>query len=455
MLRRSVFLTGISSFLAFNAMAMTGSDSGSVGAPISTLAQGEHIPAPSRSSTIALSSDDRRVVVVNREQNSVSVIEVLDAQGNDSGNLIAEIRVGTEPRYVAITPDDRWALVSNSVDGTVSLIALAGGKPAVVGEPITVGTEPRGIVFTPNGALAFVANHTSGNVSVIDTQQWDVINTVATGGNPLAIAVTNDGDDEDNDEQVYVTRFFGEIIDPARPDGFDDAKQGVIDNFSVNDAWQGVARVRQITLPPLADSGFNADRRQYCQKTRDILQDNGEVVFFNSGADGQGDGAAALANEVFCPDNQSADASADGPIGATPQGAYSNLLHGALIRNGTLYVPHMGDQPEPPVRFNVNVQALVGVVDLKRGKHVNSVNINAQIAQETQPDDPTRSLDRLFGNDIVAMDADRIGEQFFIVSRGGNYVLRAGLDAQGMISIFNGHGAVCDPISDRKSFLLV
>ena len=440
MLRRSVIMTGISSILAFNAMAMTGSGTGSPGAPISTLEQGEIIPASSRSSTIALSSDDRRVVVVNREQNSVSVIEVQDEQGNDTSNLIAEVSVGNEPRYVALSPNDRWALVSNAVDGTVSLIALAGGTPAVLGEPITVGTEPRGIAFTPNGALAFVANHSSGNVSVIDTQQWEVINTIATGGNPLAIAVTNDGDDEDNDEQVYVTRFFGEVIDPARPDGFDDAKQGVIDNFGVKDAWQGVTRVRQITLSPLTDSGFNADRRQFCQKTRDILQDNGEVVFFNSAADGQGNGAAALANEVFCPDNQSSDASTDGPIGSTPQGAYSNLLHGALIRNGRLYIPHIGDQPEPPVRFNVNVQALVGVVDLRRGEHVESVNINAQIAQETQPDDPTRSLDRLFGNDIVAMDADRNGEHFFIVSRGGNYVLRAGLDAQGTITIFSGQG---------------
>ena len=50
-----------------------------------------------------------------------------------------------------------------------------------------------------------------------------------TGGNPYSIAISNDGDRNDRDERVYVTQLFGEVIDPARPDGFDDAKQGVVE----------------------------------------------------------------------------------------------------------------------------------------------------------------------------------------------------------------------------------
>ena len=62
----------------------------------------------------------------------------------------------------------------------------------------------------------------------------------------------------------YVTRMFGELIDPVlRPDGFDDAKQGVIDTFTVGAAVAGNAQVAQLNLQPFA-SGFNADRRQFC-----------------------------------------------------------------------------------------------------------------------------------------------------------------------------------------------
>jgi 6-phosphogluconolactonase (cycloisomerase 2 family) len=62
---------------------------------------------PSRSTTIALTYDNRRLVVVNRETNSVSVFRVRDFFGNDVAIRLAEIPVGIEPRCVALTPDNR------------------------------------------------------------------------------------------------------------------------------------------------------------------------------------------------------------------------------------------------------------------------------------------------------------------------------------------------------------
>ena len=80
--------------------------------------------APTRSTTIALTSDERRVVVVNREANSVSIIRVKNANGKDVSNKIAEIPVGEEPRCVAIHPSDRAAYVTNAISGTVSVVNL-------------------------------------------------------------------------------------------------------------------------------------------------------------------------------------------------------------------------------------------------------------------------------------------------------------------------------------------
>ena len=80
--------------------------------------------APTRSTTIALTSDETRVVVVNREANSVSIIRVKNANGKDVSNKIAEIPVGEEPRCVAIHPSDRAAYVTNAISGTVSVVNL-------------------------------------------------------------------------------------------------------------------------------------------------------------------------------------------------------------------------------------------------------------------------------------------------------------------------------------------
>ena len=111
-------------------------------------------------------------------------------------------------------------------------------------------------------------------------------------------------------------------------------------------------------------SGFNADRRHFCPTdARRAAGPRAPVKFFNSGADGVGPAPPQLAKKTFCPDVTSATSTADGPIGKVAQKVYPNMLFGALLRGPHLYVTNVGAQPEPPVRFNVNVQALVGVID--------------------------------------------------------------------------------------------
>lgn len=107
-----------------------------------------------------------------------------------------------------------------------------------------------------------------------------------------------------------------------------------------------------------------------------------------------------------------------------PQGVFPNLLTSALIRGNRLYLPNIGSQPEPPEVFNANVQAVVYNVDIKTLKEVPAehVNLNNQIKVETAQ--PPPSLDKTFGNDLVAIDSDAAGNKFVIVSRGGNQVFR-------------------------------
>lgn len=389
----------------------------------------------SRSSSIALTSDDSRAVIANRQKASVSIIRVRATGGGDAAQLLGEVAVGREPRFVALAPNDSRAYVTNAVDGTMTTIDLTAATPAVVGAALDVGVEPRGIALTPNGTYAFIAGNTTGDVAIVRLSSNEIVGRVPTGGNPYAIAISNDGDRNDLDERVYVTQLFGEVINAARPDGFDDAKQGVVSSFRVGDAVSntGTAPVSRLLLQPML-SGFNADRRNFCLTTRQALQASG-TRYFNSGADGTGNGAAALAQTTFCPDANSADATAEGPIGRVAQKVYPNMLFGALLRGPSLYIPNVGAQPEPPVRFNVNVQALIGVLSPVTGlETTRSVNLNTFVPREATPASPNTSLDKLFLNDIVAMDADRRGRDFLVVSRGGNFVIRASIGADGKLT---------------------
>src|SRR5262245_1584583 len=67
-----------------------------------------------RSSPIAITSDNRFVWSVNPDNNSVSVFNV----ANGVNQKLVEISVGIEPWGVAITPDDAKVYVTNMVSGT-------------------------------------------------------------------------------------------------------------------------------------------------------------------------------------------------------------------------------------------------------------------------------------------------------------------------------------------------
>jgi YVTN family beta-propeller protein len=343
---------------------------------------------PTRSTSIDINKKGKLLVNVNTDANSVTVFRV---EGDDLVKL-AEIPVGREPNSVAIKSKGNLAYVTNSESGTVSVVHLE--QLEVVAE-IAVGTEPKGCALTPKGGKLFVANFTSGNVSVIDTNSNTVVQTVPLGGNPYAVAITDNGG-KDDDQIVFVSQFFAEPLPGGPGEGFDDGRQAAVFAFNA-----GTFAPTKITLAPMLNSGFTANREPLCPPPLGMA-----------------------INDTFCPDP---NAPPGDPVNTQdPQGAFPNQLHALLMRGNRLFVPTIGAAPEPPVRFNTNVQALVNVVDVAGLVDIPAlqVNLNAQIATEADPGDPT-TLQKLFGNDIVAMDANKDGTDYFIVSRGGNYVLRA------------------------------
>lgn len=365
---------------------------------------------PSRSTNIAITNDDTRLLNLNQDTNSVTVFQINAAgAGAKALKKLAEIEVGYEPHCIAVKPDDSEAYITTA-DGFVSVVALAGANRFSVTKRIAVGTEPRGCALTPSGEVLYVANHTSGTVSIINTTTQAVVFTATGFNRPYAVAVSNNGDAVDEGETIFVSDFLAELIPaPAGPgEPFDNGKRGVIRAFPFGLA---VGFIKKIILSPLPDSGFKADRSVFCPLINPSVHSN-----------------------IYCPDITAG--AGDPKITQDIQGVFPNQLHALLIRGNKMYVPNIGAAPEPPVKFNVNVQALVHVVNTSTNKELkaNHVNLNAQIINEVAPVDPFNSLDKLFGNDIVAIDANIAGDQFVIVSRGGNYVLRAGLVA-GILNI--------------------
>jgi DNA-binding beta-propeller fold protein YncE len=90
--------------------------------------------------------------------------------------VIRPISVGTTPVGVAVDTDRDLAVVTNSGDGTASLISLAPNNaesPDSLGPvgpiaAVLTGTSPQGVAVIPRLGRAVVANNGSNNVTVVD-----------------------------------------------------------------------------------------------------------------------------------------------------------------------------------------------------------------------------------------------------------------------------------------------
>jgi DNA-binding beta-propeller fold protein YncE len=364
-----------------------------------------------KSGSIQIHADGDIVYAVNKVaseslgapgKGSLSIIKV--KTGNiDTSEILAEIPVGEDPFSVSVSSDGRRIFVSNGADNTVSYIAGQGKfGPFRKLKEIVVGSEPRGTAFSSDESKLYVANFSDGTLSVLDSISGRFLNIVRLRfnnvfiKNPYALASTK--------QTLYVTDFYGRYrtnLPVDRREAFDDGKEGRVGIINMaNDEMDG-----HLVLSPLSNAGFPADRTAF------------------SGA-----GNVYKSNQ--------ADPTKDF------QGAFFNQLHDIEFDAGSkkLYFPSIAAAPEPPVKFNVNIQAVVGVVDNTSkseifGKHV---NLNNLIKTETNPTPPfvvgnPNRLDRAFAADTMAM-ALKNGTALF-VSRAGSFVFRGQINASGDISL--------------------
>jgi YVTN family beta-propeller protein len=104
--------------------------------------------------------------------------------------VVARIPVGSHPAHVVVTPDGRFAYVTNGGDDTVSVVDIS--ARAVV-ETVRVGEYPHGIRIAPEGKEAYVANLKGGTVSVIDTASMKEVAKIRVGKGPAQTGFTPDG----------------------------------------------------------------------------------------------------------------------------------------------------------------------------------------------------------------------------------------------------------------------
>lgn len=91
-------------------------------------------------------------------------------------------KVGAVPKVVAVTPDNRYVLVSNWCTWNLSVISTKKGREV---KRIPIGAYPRGIAVSPKGNAAYVAVMGGSELVRVDLERWTT-SSVAIGAGPRA-----------------------------------------------------------------------------------------------------------------------------------------------------------------------------------------------------------------------------------------------------------------------------
>ncbi len=155
---------------------------------------------------VAITPDERLALVANSVRRYTDdpkkplpddVLQVVDLRSS-AGNVVARVTVGKQPSGVAINRAGDLALVANRADGTVSVLAI-NGEGVTLRETITVGdaaSEPSDVAFNPAGDLAIVSLNKAAAARVlrIAGEQIKVEERkLPLYGQPYHVQITPDG----------------------------------------------------------------------------------------------------------------------------------------------------------------------------------------------------------------------------------------------------------------------
>ena len=134
--------------------------------------------------------------------------------------------VGSVPKVVKVTPDNKYILVSNWCSYTLTVISVESGKTV---KSIKIGRYPRGIAISAESTYAYVAEMGGSNIHRINLNDFSETQ-IPIGSNPRAIVLSPDG------SKLYATlNLAGKVI------GWDLEKGKVIKSVKTGQAARSLA----------------------------------------------------------------------------------------------------------------------------------------------------------------------------------------------------------------------
>ena len=157
-------------------------------------------PVGSVPKVVEVTPDNKYVLVSNWCSYDLKVISVA------SQKVVKTIKIGRYPRGIAVSNDSKKAYVAEMGGNRIHVINLDDFSVSY----IPIGSNPRAIVLSPDNSMMYVTMNLSGKVA-----SWDLVNnkagkTVKTGKAARSLAVSSDG------SALFVVNFVSDTISKVR-----------------------------------------------------------------------------------------------------------------------------------------------------------------------------------------------------------------------------------------------
>ena len=170
-----------------------------------------------------------KLVIMPPGKDSIVVVDI--GKSRENPRIVATLPLMNSifgpPTNLAITPDERLALVANSMDwvkdgeawkpapdNKLYVIDLKANPPALI-STVAVGKQPSGLSISPKGDLALIANRADNSISVLSINGTEVklIDTVAIGEQVAHVVFAPDG------KRALAAKFPGHKVALLQIDG--------------------------------------------------------------------------------------------------------------------------------------------------------------------------------------------------------------------------------------------
>src|SRR5437588_3372897 len=201
-------------------------------------------------SLLDISPDGTRLLVTNSDNGTVSVVDTVDRK------VLREIPVGEKPESVTWIGSGPLAAVTVYHDNCVVIFDTAAGK---VVKKLSVAHEPYGIVAAKDGRRAWVTHEYPGSVSEIDLVSQQVVREMKAGAFLRGIALNSD------ESRIYVTEFYTGTLRAL------DLNTG-----TVVDSWAGHSTdnlCRNVVVHPHRPKAYLSHQRSFIT----VAQGNGSI----------------------------------------------------------------------------------------------------------------------------------------------------------------------------------